>query len=442
MRLVVQNEIHWCCLLLGLIGGAATAATPIPADQRNAGAVKEVRIGTRTQANAAWWGFNAEDATEALQAAIDSGARKLIVPYMGKPWIIRPITLRSKLEIVCEPGVVVLAKKDEFKAASDSLFAAIDATDITLRGYGATLRMRKKDYQSEPYAKAEHRMGLSIRGCKRVTIEGLRIECTGGDGIYIGATDKHPWCEDVVIRNVICDENHRQGISVIGAENLLIENCVLSNTSGTPPQAGICLEPNAANQRLVNCVIRNCIMENNQGNAIHLFFKRFTNQSKPLSILFEDCYVPAAERSGFSIGAVRDDGPQGTIEFRNCVVENSRRAGVQVYDKSGDSVRVRFVNCDWRDPWIEAAPGAAGSRAAIVLSARDPKVTQKPGGIDFIDCRVFDAVDRPVLLVSKESLFGMHDLTGHITVHTPHEARMDLGPESKEIDLRIAKPME
>ncbi len=422
------------------------AATPMPTDQRNEGAVEEVRAGTRTEANAAWWGFSGEDVTEALQAAIDSGASKLIVPYMGKPWIIRPIALRSNLEIVFEPGVVVLAKKDEFKSRGDSLFTAADATVITMRGYGATLRMHKSDYQSEPYEKAEHRMGLSFRGCKRVTIEGLRIEYTGGDGIYIGKTDKQLWCEDVVIRDVICHENHRQGISVITAENLLIENCVLSNTSGTPPQAGICLEPNretnTANQRLVNCVIRNCILENNHGNAVHLFFKNFTSLHAPVSILFENCYIPSAVRSGLSVGAARDDGPKGTIEFRNCVVGESGRAGAQVYDKSSKSLRVRFVNCDWRNPWTGAATDEAGSLGAIMLEARDPKMTETPGGIDFVDCRVFDEVDRPALYVTEESLFGMCDLTGHITAHTPHKARMDLGPQSEETDLRIAKPVE
>ena len=51
---------------------------------RNAEAVAEVHSGKRTTANAAWWGFNEEDATDALQAAIRSGARKVIVPNLGR----------------------------------------------------------------------------------------------------------------------------------------------------------------------------------------------------------------------------------------------------------------------------------------------------------------------------------------------------------------------
>jgi polygalacturonase len=112
--------------------------------------------------------------------------------------------------------------------------------------------MWKEDYQSEEYRKAEWRMGISLRGCSDVTVEGLSIEKTGGDGVYIGATQEQPFCRDVTIRDVECVDNHRQGISVISAENLLIENCLFAKTDGTAPQAGIDLEPNGPDERLVN----------------------------------------------------------------------------------------------------------------------------------------------------------------------------------------------
>ena len=69
---------------------------------------------------------------------------------------------------------------------------------------------------------------------------------------------KLPFSQDVVIRNCISHDNDRQGISVISAVNLLVDNCVFSSTRGTAPEAGIDLEPDTPDQRLVNCVIRNC----------------------------------------------------------------------------------------------------------------------------------------------------------------------------------------
>ncbi|MBU6402945.1 MAG: hypothetical protein KGS61_21705, partial [Verrucomicrobia bacterium] len=148
-----------------------TAAGEAPLHLRNAAAVQRAETGQSTVASPAWWGFDPADATAALQAAINSKARRVIVPFMGRPWIIRPVRLRSDLELVLEPGVLVWAKPDEFRGRGDSLFSAVDCAHVAVRGYGATLRMRKHDYQHPPYAKAEWRMGLTFTGCRHVRVE-------------------------------------------------------------------------------------------------------------------------------------------------------------------------------------------------------------------------------------------------------------------------------
>lgn len=336
-------------LLLFLAVTASLAAMAAP----NADKVAQVQAGTEKRAVASWWGFNADDSTEFVQAAIDSGAAQVVVPYVGAPWVVRPIKLRSDLELIFEPGVVVLAKPGEFKGKGDSLFSVSDASNISIRGYGATLRMRKADYQSEAYEKAEWRMTLDFTGCTNIKVEGVRLESSGGDGIYIGCTAKQPYCRDVTIRDVVCHDHHRQGISVIGAVNLLIENCVMSGTSGTAPEAGIDLEPNGPDERLENCVIRNCIFEDNAGAGMLVYVRPLSCESAPLSILFENCYVRSGKDAGIAVGAVKDDGPKGTIEFRNCTVENTQGSGAYVYDKVAENARVRFVDCKWSNVAIK-----------------------------------------------------------------------------------------
>jgi polygalacturonase len=313
-------------LLFPLFCLGQTAPTLPDPCAANSAAIEAVRAGSRNEASAAWWGFNAEDATECLQSAIDSGAKKVVVPFMGTEWIVRPIRLRGNLELVFEPGVVVLAKKGEFRGKGDSLFAAADAENITLRGYGATLRMRKKDYQHSPYAKAEWRMTLDFTGCRKIAVEGLRLESSGGDGIYIGATHKQPFCEGVVIRDVTCHDHHRQGISVISAVNLLIENCILSGTGGTAPQAGIDFEPNSPGERLKNCVVRNCTMADNTGAGLLVYLNPLSRATEPVSLLFENCLVQGGKDTGIGVGAIKDDGPQGCVEFRNCTVIGVRKS--------------------------------------------------------------------------------------------------------------------
>ncbi|HOZ45372.1 MAG TPA: right-handed parallel beta-helix repeat-containing protein [Candidatus Hydrogenedentes bacterium] len=418
--------------LFGQPGGDGVVACTGPDGE----AVAAATAGDRPEANAAWWGFNGEDATDCLQAAIRSGAGKLVVPYMGRPWIVRPLKLASNQEIVFEPGVVLLAKEGEYKGKGDSMLSAASAHDILLRGYGATLRMRKKDYQSAAYEKAEWRMTIDLASCSRVQILGLRLESSGGDGIYVGvARTEQPYCEDVLIRDVVCDDHHRQGISVISAVNLLIENCVLSNTDGTAPGAGIDFEPNSSNEKIVNCVVRNCAMENNAGAGVLVYLKNLARESDPVSLIVEDCYVRSGRDVGLAVGAIRDDGPEGAIEFRNCVCEGTR-GGLFVYDKSAEGARVRFVNCHWKNAGGRRRGKISG--APFLLSLLRREITEKNGGIDFVDCGLYDGEDRPVLKAEDNGRrLGIHDIQGLITVHSPYAPRVDYRCKAHDCGLSV-----
>ena len=414
-------------------------------------AIAAVEAGEMDTAHADWWGFDETDSTEAIQQAVDSGAKRVVIPYMGKPWIIRPIRLHSDLELVFEPGVLVLARKGEFRGGGDSLFAVQDASNIVIRGYGAVLRMRKQDYQQPPYEKAEWRMGLRIMGCQNVTVEGLTIESSGGDGIYIGSSGKNRWCEDVTIRDCSCVDNHRQGMSVISAQNLLVENCRFSGTGGTPPEAGIDFEADSEDERFVNCIVRNCVFESNAGHAVLIYLKPMTRRSEPVSIRIENCHcrmgtpgmTPAdfenRETSGWSgmcVGAIGDDGPQGLIEFIDCTTENTGKEGVKVFDKSADSVKVRFVRCKWANCWVSRHRHDSTPRVPVLIQLRRPEITSKPGGIEFVDCHIFDDRFSPVVeYVQTEGQHAIRDVSGHITVHSPHTPRLKLGTETQNVTL-------
>ncbi|MGD1101126.1 MAG: right-handed parallel beta-helix repeat-containing protein [Terriglobia bacterium] len=426
------------------VANADSGIAVVSADMRNEAAVKQVLAGQREDANAAWWGFDAADSTAALQAAIDSHAKRVLVPYMGAPWIVRPITLRSDQEIDFEPGVLILAKRGEFQGQGDSLLSAVGVSNLTLRGYGATLRMWKKDYQNPPYKKAEWRMGIAIHGCRNVRVEGLRVESSGGDGFYVDGGAGREWSEDITIRNCVAYDNHRQGISVISVVNLLVENCTFAATGGTAPEAGIDIEPDAPQQRLVNCVIRNCIFEDNHGQEIVIYLRRMDHTTEPVSIRFENCLSRQTDptiggSSGMAVGRVRDDGPKGLIEFINCVSENTGGEGAKVYDKSANAVLVRFVRCKWSSPWMSARPQYAGPRVPVLIESRLTIVTTHFGGVEFKDCYVFDNVNRPALQVEEvSSELGVRGVHGLITVQNPSGARMRLGHAPVDADVQVA----
>lgn len=447
-------QVFWLTLVFSPVLVEAAENSVLYDNRPNPAAVQQVNAGQLEIANAAWWGFDETDSTDTLQAAIDSPVKKLIVPNMGKPWIVRPMTLKSDFEIVFEPGSMVLAKRGEFKGGGDSLFTARSAQNLKIKGYNATWRMWKKDYQNPPYQRAEWRMGLSIRGCKNVLVEGLHIESSGGDGIYIdgGGAIKH-WSEDVTIGDCVCRDHHRQGISIIGAVNLLIENCTFSETKGTPPEAGIDFEPDSPNQKFVNCVVRNCLFKDNSGHQVLVYLKPMTTETEDISIRFENCVSRMGEPgmtkkdftdpemtgwSGFAVGAIKEDGPGGKVEFINCATENTGKEGIKIFDKSANRTRVIFENCTLKNSWVSRHQDFGGPRVPILIQVRRPAYTDQPGGVDFIGCKVFDSLYAPVLRYDQErSDFKLYDVQGEILVDSPYGEQMVLGDQLRKVNVRL-----
>ena len=117
------------------------------------------------------FGFDAEDSTRFLQAALDSGAKKVIVDKRASPWVTRPLFCRSEQEVFFEEGVEVLAKRGEFKDKADCLFRLEGLHDVKLvgGGKGATLRMWREDYLKPPYVKAEWRHCVIMETIRRQT---------------------------------------------------------------------------------------------------------------------------------------------------------------------------------------------------------------------------------------------------------------------------------
>lgn len=426
-------------LLFGLTSllSAETPDAPLPPEitpvEKNPARVAEVVAGQRAEANAAWWGFEENDATACLQAAIDSPARKVVVPNVGKPWIVsHTIRLRSNLELELRPGVVVLAMKGKFLGGGECLMAARDCENITLHGDGATLQMRKEDYTKPPYAKAEWRHTLSFSGCTGVKISGLTLRESGGDGLYLGTTAKQHFCKDVHVQHVACEKNHRQGISVIGAENLVIEDSRFLDTRGTAPEAGIDLEPDEPEDRLVNCVIRRCVSAGNAGGGLLVYLKPLTATSADVSVRFEDCHVSHCD-FGLGVGAVGDDGPGGQIEFAGIEVHNTTGPGVLVFDKSAKRAAVRLFNC-------QAIDTAQKEGSPIDFHLSRSQLTTAPGGITLAQCRIVDQQDRPFLVGGdKQKKYSLSNLHGRLEYQGPGEPRMELGPQPTEIDLQVIR---
>jgi hypothetical protein len=406
---VIPVIIIACAFMSLLTTRLQSMQAKIPPNEK---AIEEVKQGKRKVAYASWWGFDPEDATEALQAAIDSGAPKVVVENMGRPWIVsRTINLRSNQEIVFEKGVIVEAKKGAFLGKGDCLFLAALQRNITIIGYGAVLRMRKLDYTQPPYEKAEWRHALSIRSCENVRVFGLTLASSGGDGIYLGVAKRGVPNSKIHIKDVVCVDNYRQGISVISAENVLMENVVMRDTSGTPPMAGIDFEPNDPTEVLSNIVMRNCVVQNNSGDGFAFYLHNLNSTSRPISIRLEGCRSIGNRHSvSVSVGNSKEKTVNGVIEFVDCKFEGSEGAGIYIAQKPPFGCKVRFVKCEISD----AALKQVTQSPIMFASARGN--FEPIGGVEFIDCVVRDKVERLPMAFFNPAGVELTDVIGTLTL--------------------------
>ena len=289
------------------------------------------------------FGWDPLDSTRFVQAALDSGARRVVFDRQAGAWTVSPLKARSNTEIVFEDGVELVAKKGEFHGIRDHLLEFHGVTNVSLVGLGergGTLRMHRSDYRAEPYFQSEWRHTLSMQGAADIRVENMSFVESGGDGICLGALkggQNH--CRNIIIRRCICDRNTRQGISVCSARNVLIEDCVLKNTDGRLPKSGIDFEPNNEGELMVDCLMRRCRIEKNAASGIEIYLGHQSGRSKPIGITVEDCTIVGNGGNGINVGEIggktkrHESPPTGRIRFRNCVISENGCGSIRVMGK-------------------------------------------------------------------------------------------------------------
>ena len=364
------------------------------------------------------FGFDPEDSTRFIEAAIDSGADRVVFDKMPSPWMTCPLRGAAHQELFFEPGAELSAKQGAFLDKNDVLITWGDADDVAVVGRGATIRMSKADYQKPPYQKSEWRHALSFLSCRRVCVEGVSIRDSGGDGIYIGHKrgSRRRRCEDVVIRDVVCEGNHRQGLSVISVRGLLVERCRFNGTRGTPPAAGIDFEPNGRLDSLSGIVVRDCELNDNQGDGIDLSLHQLRSSSAPVDILIENCRLSGNYR-GFAFSQMFDalNCAGGRATLRNCAFANSQYSGIDFYQKIPGSVAVKFENCR-----VENNCKSAPDFPDVFFSSRK-RTSPPPANVDFGRLSVVSPISRAPIGFMYEgwSTQAVESVTGALLYTSP-----------------------
>ena len=382
------------------------------------------------------FGYDPTDSTSFIRAAIESDADTVVFDRQSGPWFacsMKYVGLKGK-KLLFEKGVEVRAKPGEFKPVKGPnicLFSFFNCTDCLMSGYGATIRMDRDAYDKPPYEHSEHRHILHLRGVRNFRVEGLTLTESGGDGVFIGGSfveGKFQTAENVTLKDVVCDRNYRQGLSVISAKGLLCEGCSFSNTGGTPPQSGVDLEPNQPYELLQDITFRNCRFENNKGRGLEFYLGALDSSTPPVTARLENCRM-TGNVNGFAYQQARGGSveklPQGgLVELHGCTMEKSTHSGINILDKPQASAKIVFKECKLVDS-CTVSTNAPDVNLACRLADTPP-----PDGVDFGDLSIIRSRARAWISDAKTDFTssGVKDISGEVSVTTggeTHKVKLD-----------------
>lgn len=316
-----------------------------------------------------------KDETAAFQRALNAAVGKILyIPKQNRNYYLTgQLIIPTNSFLVFDSNVIIQSKDDlnQSHANFEALFRIENVNNVNIQANNALFRMNKSVY------KGEHNHIFMINGASNITINKARANDSGGDGFYIGAykTPKK-YCENIKITNSVANNNRRQGISVISAKNLLIEDCIFRNTKGTSPEAGLDIEPNKFDDILENIIVRRCKSEGNSGRGFMLAISSFDSKSKEVSIRFENC-----ESLDNSVGFASVyflDGGTGTITFENCKAIRSKYSGFLEASCSATGILKKYINCEAISSNRSRNNSQSGSYASsfyIFESSRQPRTT-------------------------------------------------------------------
>lgn len=372
-------------------------------------------------------GYNPDDASAAFREAWQSDYDTIIFDQQQADWMVGPnlfFDLHDKV-VIFEPGLVLRAIPGAFPDPGDCLLKLIRCHNITIIGYGATFIMNKSEYAQ--LNDSEYRHCLHIDNCVQMTVKGLSLRDSGGDGIYVGGADwwqeARTYSEDIWLEDLNCINNYRQGMSICSVQNMEVRHCLFTQTEGTLPEAGVDIEPFEPYQRIINLNFRHCSFTHNAWTGIALALFELNGSSLPVSIHFTDCYTSQNGSQNHPYNSVeifasadRESPVQGTVTFERCLVENSQW-GAFYTRKTSDAYQLNFKNCAFQSVSQQQIP--FNEPIFLEVPSYDSP-SPALGGISFDNLLITYPTDFDFLRVyGWSTLEGLANISGRITVIEP-----------------------
>ena len=350
--------------------------------------------------------------TSTLQSIINTGYFKTIV-FDGNPgteYTMGRITLRDDITIQFASGVVLAADSNSglppaqqpFPMGDNPFFSIWNLSNVTIEGNvnnPAVIKMNIGEYDETPgSAGNEHRHIFSICASDSITIKNLSLQTSGGDGIYLGGQRDNGatnYCDNIIIENVEFLENARNGISIISAQNVIINNCKFTRTGrinppnlslGGEPGYGIDIEPNNPNEVLQNITIQNCEFSDNNGAPFGAGLQKYTNASPQISLTMKNNKVYMG-KYGIVLAKLAAGNVSGTIIINDLYMEDMEGEALRLFNWINGSVSIEISNCEVSNYCVDSN---SEWQSAIEIYNNVNSTDYSAGGITLKDIRIYD----------------------------------------------------
>ncbi|MCF6307854.1 MAG: T9SS type A sorting domain-containing protein [Flavobacteriaceae bacterium] len=370
------------------------------------------------------FGWNGIDDTQALYDAFTANVDTLYVDLQIGDWVSGPLIFDNIVNdkiVIFERDVKINALENAFDSyLYNGLFTFINCSNVSLIGYGATLEMNKNEYINLNDG-SEWRHIIALNGCNNFNIYGLKLINSGGDGIEVSGIWQQPIpSTNIHIKDCLIDNNYRQGISVTSAQNVLIEHCKITNTSGTPPAFGIDLEPDNPYDEMSGIEIKNCRITGNQGGGILLAFWLLNETSNPVSVSVSDCYIGSNQNQGIVVD-VNSSGPvSGQVTFERCIIENQPANGI--FSNKRESLFLEFNDIILRNVGYDNTNNDPLYNMPIAIQKQYNYNGLPLGNITFNDVFIDDNLfDRDFLTIDHwGQSTQVENISGNFSIYNPN----------------------
>lgn len=291
----------------------------------------------------------------------------------------------------------------------------VDNINIT----GGTIKGDRTTHTGET---GEWGFGIHISGwSENINISNMIIKDCWGDGIYINRG------KNINTQNVVCDNNRRQGISIISVDGYHSLNDKLINTNGYSPESGIDIEPNANTDTIKNIILENLYTENNSGNGIDLWLPNLDNTTDHTVSIKIINHHDIGSKNGERLGGIHSN-IRHNIVTENPLLENND-GGIMMrdcFDNGKDKVMIinpKIINCNYyTSPAVTYVCGISGYTT-------NDETTEQIGGVTIINPYVSSAVTDTT----------RRSITFYDTTNTNRANNVDIiNPINKQDNLNIA----